>query len=235
MAQHQANCLRRWSQLAKVIQTGKPAVRVPSVRGEQGDADSFILAMHDLNSRTADKLVRRIRPLPFNRLLDVGGASGTWTIAFLKACPTATATIFDLPHVIPMAQKRLTAAGLRERVSFVAGDFYKNSLPTGADLAWISAIVHQNSRQQNRALFQKVYRALNRGGHIAIRDIVMAASRTEPVSGALFAVNMLAATDGGGTFTFDELREDLQAAGFTGVRLALRDEGMNSVIVARKL
>ena len=36
MAQHQANCLRRWDQLAKVIKTGKLAQRIPSIRGRQG-------------------------------------------------------------------------------------------------------------------------------------------------------------------------------------------------------
>ncbi len=43
MAQHQANCLRRWDQLAKVIKSGKPAACGPSVRGAQGDTASFIL------------------------------------------------------------------------------------------------------------------------------------------------------------------------------------------------
>ncbi|MCZ7636025.1 MAG: hypothetical protein M5U12_08295 [Verrucomicrobia bacterium] len=59
-------------------------------------------------------------------------------------------------------------------------------------------------------------------------------SRTRPVAGALFAVNMLVATEGGGTFTFDELAEDLKSAGFVEVVQVRRDEGMNSVIVAVK-
>ena len=234
MAQHQANCLRRWSQLAKVIKTGTPAERTPSVRGEQGDAASFIGAMHAINVQDADVVVRDLQPLRFKRLLDVGGASGTWTMAFLKANPSASATIFDLPHVIPMAEKRLTAGGLREQVTLVAGDFNEDQLPKGCDLAWVSAIVHQNSRRENRELFRKVYRALDKGERIAIRDIIMGKSRTAPASGALFAVNMLVGTDNGGTFTFAELQEDLKAAGFSGVKLLRRDDGMNTVVVARK-
>jgi precorrin-6B methylase 2 len=234
MAQHQANCLRRWDQLAKVIITGKPAQRIPSVRGAQGDTASFIGAMHVINTEAADMVVRDIQPLPFNRLLDVGGASGTWTIAFLHANPAGSATIFDLPPVIPLAEKRLTKAGLRPRVNLVKGNFYSDPLPKGCDLAWVSAIVHQNSRQQNRELFRKVYRALDAGGRIAIRDILMESSRTAPVSGALFAVNMLVATAGGGTFTFAELQDDLKAAGFVGAKVVRQDEGMNAVVVAKK-
>jgi hypothetical protein len=59
-------------------------------------------------------------------------------------------------------------------------------------------------------------------------------SHTNPVSGALFAVNMLVATEAGGTYTFDVYREDLCSAGFTEVGLVHRDEFMNSLIQAGK-
>ena len=54
------------------------------------------------------------------------------------------------------------------------------------------------------------------------------------LAGALFAVNMLVATEGGGTFTFAELREDLEAEGFIEAVMARADEAMNAVIVAKK-
>ena len=234
MAQHQANCLRRWAQLAKVVKRGRPAERIPSLRGAAGDAAAFIGAMHNISAPVADRIIQAMQPLRFKHLLDLGGASGTWTIGFLRACPTAAATLFDLPHVIPMARRRLAAAGLGRRVKFAAGDFMADPLPQGADLAWVSAIVHQNSRAQNRALFAKVFQALIPGGRIAIRDVLMKRTRNRPVAGALFAVNMLVATEGGGTFTFEELREDLEAAGFRRVRVQRRDEAMNSIVVATK-
>jgi predicted O-methyltransferase YrrM len=234
MAQHQANCLRNWAQLARVVKTGRPADRMPSVRGTAGEAAAFIGAMHNISAPNAGHVIRALRPLRFTHLLDLGGASGTWTMAFLRACPSAQATLFDLPHVIPMARRRLAAAGLSRRVRLVAGDFMKDALPAGADLAWVSAIVHQNSRAQNRALFSNVFQALVPGGRIAIRDILMETSRIRPVAGALFAVNMLVATTGGGTFTFHELCEDLMAAGFTQRTVRRRDAAMNSVVVARK-
>jgi SAM-dependent methyltransferase len=234
MAQHQANCLRRWAKLAEVVQTGRPAERIPSVRGEGGDQEAFIGAMHNVSAPNAEQVIRAIRPLRFRHLLDIGGASGTWTIAFLRAWPSAQATLFDLPPVIPMARRRLAAARLQGRGKLVAGDFMRDPLPPGADLAWVSAIVHQNSRVQNRALFSKVFRALVPGGRVAIRDILMDANRTQPVAGALFAVNMLVATEGGGTFTFAELQQDLAAAGFTQAAILRADDAMNSIVVARK-
>ncbi len=234
ITRHQANCLRRWAQLASVVKTGRPAEPPPSVLGEQDDEASFIEGMHNLAAPQADNVIQSLQPLEFNHLLDVGGATGTWTIAFLHADPSARATLFDRPSVIPMAQRRLGAAGLGDRVRCVGGDFLSDPLPAGADLAWVSAIVHQNSRAQNRALFGRVLAALVPRGRIAIRDLVMEPGRTQPTAGALFAINMLVATEGGGTFTLAELSEDLETAGFVGAELAGHDEGMNSLVVARK-
>jgi precorrin-6B methylase 2 len=234
MTQHQARCLRNWAQLASVVKSGRPAQAIASVRGEMGEQEAFIGGMHNISAPVAGEVIQAVQPLRFKHLLDIGGASGTWTLAFLRACPTAQATLFDLPHVIPMAERRLAAAGLSGRVRLVPGDFYTDALPPGADLAWVSAIVHQNSREQNRALFAKVFEALAPGGRIALRDILMEESRTRPAAGALFAVNMLVATPHGGTFTFAELREDLAAAGFVQAAVLRQDEAMNSVVVAVK-
>lgn len=231
---HQGNCLRRWDQLARVVQTGRPAQREPSIRGQAGDCESFISAMNSFSGPMVLQIVERLSPLRFQRMLDIGGASGTWTIAFLRAVPEATAVLFDLPQVMPLARDRLARAGLADRVSLVAGDFYTDNLPGGADFAWLSAIAHQNSRQQNRLLYRKIHSALAAGGTLVIRDIVMDVTKTQPPAGALFAVNMLVATEGGGTFTFDEFAQDLTASGFTDVELVHQGQAMDSLVRARR-
>ena len=114
------------------------------------------------------------------------------------------------------------------------GDFHADAaLPPGADLAWVSSVVHMNSRQANRRLFAKIHAALVEGGRILIHDVVMDDSRTAPLLGAMFAVNMLVHTPEGGTYTFAELREDLVAAGFRRP-VRLRGEMRYAVIRAVK-
>ncbi|MEW6744639.1 MAG: methyltransferase [Planctomycetota bacterium] len=234
MVQHQANCLRRWVQLAEVVKSGRPAVREPSVRGESADYEAFIEAMNVISGPMAASVVGELPELSFHHLLDVGGASGTWTIALLARCPDAKATIFDLPHVLPQAKARIARASLSQRVTLAAGDYLVDPLPAGADLVFLGAVVHSNSREQNRVLLANCFRALLPGGRILIRDVIMKRSRTTPAYGALFAVNMLVATEGGGTFTFDELREDLESAGFVDAELVRHDNRMNSVLQAYK-
>jgi len=233
MVRHQANCLRSWSRLADVVRSGRPVEKAPSIRGAGADQEAFIEAMEVASRAAAGPLVEAIGPPAFGHLLDLGGGPATWTIAFLRAAPDAKATLYDRPDVIGIAERHLREAGLLERVTLVAGDFYVDpSLPDGADLAWVSAIAHQNSRGQNRELLRKVHAALAPGGRVLIRDVVMDASRTQPAGGALFAINMLVQTCGGGTFTFGELREDLAAAGFAEAKLLRPDRYMNSIVQA---
>jgi SAM-dependent methyltransferase len=235
MLLHRANCMRSWAQLAAVVHSGRPAEDAPSILGAQADLQSFIEAMAVGNREAAPRLVGALELPAFGHLLDVGGGPGTWTIAFLRKHPQARATLYDLPDVIPIARRHLEAAGLTERVRLVGGDFMRDeSLPTGADLAWVSAIVHQNSRAENRALFHKIHAALAPGGHLLIRDMVMDAAHTAPLAGALFAVNMLVRTRGGGTYSFEELGEDVRAAGFGDVRVTRGVRDMDSVVRAVK-
>jgi ubiquinone/menaquinone biosynthesis C-methylase UbiE len=234
MTQHQGTCLRRWARLGHTVKTGRLPDRAltESLRGQAADYRAFIEAMDNVNRGIAQKVIDSLMPLEFKRLLDIGGASGTWTIAFLKARPEARATIFDLPQVIPQARERIGTAGLSGRVELVPGDFYRDRFPGGADLAWVSAIIHQNSREQNRALFSKVFEALEPGGRILVRDFLMESSRTAPVAGALFAVNMLAGTEAGGTYTVEEIEEDFDRVGFTKPRVLRREDTMHSVMAA---
>jgi SAM-dependent methyltransferase len=234
MLRHAMTILRAWSQLAWVAKSGVRGPQVASIRGPEADRASFIAAMHVVSGPMADELVRKLGPPRFRRLLDVGGASGTWALAFLRTAPEAAATIFDLPDAVEQARHRLAGTEFADRVKLVAGDFYMDDLPAGADFAWVSAICHRHSRRHNRELFAKVFRALVPGGRIAVRDVVMEPNRIDPREGALFAVNMLANTDSGGTFTLQEYADDLRSAGFENAQLLVKDEAMNSVVVAER-
>ncbi len=221
MIRHSADLWDRWGQLTH---------RVAGPREKEKSMRAFIGAMHVVGSTLAPHIVSLVGISDARRLLDVGGATGTYTIAFLEAEPQMRATLFDLPQVIEMARERVSTAGMLDRVTLVAGDYRKDPLPAGHDLAFVSAIIHQNSPAENLTMFRKIFAALDPGGRIVVRDHILSPDRTHPRSGALFAVNMLVGTEGGNSYTETEIRDALEQAGFVGVRIIHPDTRMDGLM-----
>lgn len=232
MIRHAATIWNRWSDLTRIVAETGGVESASAGFEDPEDLKAFIGAMHAVARSRAPQVVKAIDPAAARRLIDVGGGSGTYTIAFLEASPDMSATIFDLPKVVEMAKKRIAKAGLTDRVSLVPGSFYTDPLPPGHDLALLSAIIHMNSPGQNVDLYKKVFDALVPGGRIVIRDHVMKPDKIAPKSGAVFAINMLVGTPGGGTYTYEEIKTGLEAAGFEKVRLIQEDDPMMGLVEA---
>ena len=227
MILHCAHLWGRWGELTALVAR-------PRAEGitEEDKLRSFIGAMHVVAAPQAERIVALVDPGPARRLLDVGGASGTYTLAFLSASPEMRATLFDRPPVVGLARERLQEEGMLDRVDLVAGDFYRDPLPGGHDLVFLSAIIHQNTPAENVELFRKSFAALEPGGRIVVRDHVLSPDRTLPRRAALFAVNMLAAENGGNSYTFEEIQAALAEVGFARIRLVHPDCRMDGLVEA---
>ncbi len=234
MVLHMNELWDTWSHLTETMALGKNPARVPPSQKPEKAMNAFIGAMNVVGRGLSKEIAAALDLSSYYKLLDIGGASGTYTIAFLEKNPKMKGVIFDLKQVVPMAEARLREAGIFDRVELAGGDFYVDELPKGCDLALLSAIIHQNDLKQNRDLYRKIHRAIVPGGTLMIRDHIMDESRTWPPAGAVFALNMLVGTDGGDTYTFREVREDLESAGFTDIRQIRQGEKMDCIVTARK-
>lgn len=234
MIRHMASLWPRWGRLTDIVRDVEGAKAPFEFTRNMEELRAFIGAMHVVSGPLAARTVAAAGVGSSRALLDIGGGSGSYTIAFLKAAPEMKATLFDLPDVVEMARERLAGEKLLARAKLVSGDFHSDELPGGNDMALLSAIIHSNSPEQNLDLYQKIFRALEPGGRILIRDHVMSSDRAHPRSGALFAINMLVGTDGGGTYTYEEIEQDLLSAGFTRVRLIQQGEQMDALVEAFK-
>jgi SAM-dependent methyltransferase len=234
MAEHLNEIWKSWSNLSETVRQGRNPEQTPVTERGDESCRAFIGAMHVVGRELAQEIASEYDMSPFSRLLDVGGASGTYTAAFLHRNPGLRGVIFDLPKVVPFAEERMASAGLLDRVEIVGGDFYRDPLPGGCDVALLSAIIHQNSPEENVDLFRKVREALEPGGTLLIRDHIMSEDRLRPPAGALFALNMLVNTSGGDTYTLSEVRDQLHQAGYEEVRLVRSGESMDCLIQARK-
>ncbi|MEN6487148.1 MAG: methyltransferase [Syntrophobacteraceae bacterium] len=234
MVMHMNDLWNSWSRLTDVVQHGPESQAKPGLEMDEENRKAFIGAMHVVARTLSEDIASGYDLSGFQKLLDIGGGSGTYTIAFLKKNPAMRAVLFDLPNVIPLAEARMASEGLSGRVDFVRGDFYRDALPSGCDLALLSAIIHQNSPAENVTLYSKIHDALAPGGVLLIRDHIMDEERTHPPEGALFALNMLVNTRGGDTYTFDEVRDNLLAAGFVKPAVVRTGEHMDCLVEAVK-
>jgi len=233
MLLHFSGLWRAWGQLTTVVREGKPAARVDG-QTDEAFRKAFIGAMDAASRELSLRIVDAFDGARFKRLLDIGGASGTYTRAFLRKNARMTAVLFDLPPVIPIAREKMEAEGLMERVVLAPGDYNRDPLPTGCDLALLFAVIHQNSAAENLALFRKIHGVLEPGGVLLIRDFIMDSSRTTPKSGTLFALNMLVNTQSGDTYTFDEISASLGDAGFANIELLRGRGGQDDLVRAEK-
>ena len=214
---HFGNMWETWSTLTEAVKTGR-TVLVRDLAGQDvGWFKSFIAAMHYRALERADRIVSGLDLSGIRRVLDLGGGSGVYAMAFARAGEGMEVVVFDLPAVVPLTEGYVRDAGLGDRIGIVAGDFRKDPLGGDYDLIFVSAIVHANSPDENRALVAKCSEALNPGGRIVIQDFIMSEDRTRPVHGAVFALNMLVGTARGDTYTESEVRGWFDAAGIARV------------------
>lgn len=89
-------------------------------------------------------------------------------------------------------------------------------------------ICHIYSGEENRLLIKRVRKLLKPDGMVAIEDFVRGRS---PMA-EMFAVNMLANTEGGNTYTEAQYREWLSDAGFRNIEVIDLAEKNSQLITA---
>lgn len=165
------------------------------------------------------------------RLLDVGGGTGSWSIAVARAHPHMKATVFELPTVAGIARSRAAAAGLGDRVTVVTGDATVGELPVGYDVFLLANLVHYFAPGQNQDLLARVRRAAQAGSALLLADFWTNPAHTEPLHAALMAGEFAVHVRDGDVYSAQEVRGWLEATGwrFTAHRPLA---GPQSLIVA---
>lgn len=230
---HTAHLWRTWSTMTDAIRKGGRITDTSIKEEDPSWTPAFIEAMNFRAVKVAEELVSRLDLTGVKQVLDVGGGSGAYAIAFVKARPDIAATVFDLPGVIPLTKQYIAESGMADRINTVTGDYHKDDLGSGFDLVFLSAIIHSNSPDQNRALIEKGAKALNQGGRCIIQDFIVSEDRTGPLFCVLFALNMIVGTEAGDTYTKSEVESWLMQAGCTDIT-SIEGFGPTTIITGRK-
>ncbi|MDQ0779947.1 hypothetical protein QF026_008413 [Streptomyces aurantiacus] len=125
--------------------------------------------------------------------VDVGGSTGALVQALLKKHQDLKGVVLDMPHVVDSAVEAAGEAGVLDRFSAVAGDFFKE-VPA-ADLYLLKMVLHDWSDEQCLTILRNCRASANPGARAAVVESVVG-KVGESNFGALLDMNMLAATHG---------------------------------------
>lgn len=165
------------------------------------------------------------------RLLDVGGGTGSWSIAVARENPDIEVTVFELPAVAGIASRRFEGAGLGTRATVIAGDAMNDELPTGYDVFLLANIIHYWSPEQNQALLRRVRRAAEPGSALLMADFWTDPTHTKPFEAAMIAGEFAAALKNGDVYSIEEAQGWLGETGWRFIRHTPLS-GPQSLIVA---
>jgi len=231
---HSNHLWNTWSHLTDVVKTGIVAHQ-EEINDRSGEwLEAFINAMHDRGKKQAPDQISKIDLQHVKSVLDVGGGSGCFCMEFINRKPGLKTAIFDLPNVIPISKKIIEKEGFSGKIEHFSGDYRTDELPKGFDLVFLSAIIHSNSPESNQALVKKCYNSLNINGTMVIQDWIMNDSKTEPVQGAIFSINMLVGVENGDCYSENEVKTWMRNAGFVDISKVVLKAGIGQMRGVKK-
>ena len=166
----------------------------------------------------APQLVPLIDLSTRRHLLDLGGGPGTYAIHFCQKNPQLKATVFDLPTTKPFAEKIIDTFKLADRIDFMAGNYVDDQIEGKYDAAWLSHILHGEGPQTCREIIHKTVSALEPGATIVVHEFILNNSMDGPLFPALFSLNMLLGTSSGQSYSENQIKDMLSAAGVENIR-----------------
>jgi ubiquinone/menaquinone biosynthesis C-methylase UbiE len=228
--------ISRWLRLSDIVREGRPAVAV----NQEPEGTEFFTQLVEriipMSYPPAQKLGDHLKVAKTKnelRVLDLAAGSGVWGIALAQKSPRVQVTAVDWAGMIPTTKRITQQFGVGDRFNYVEGDILEANFSSGYDIATLGHILHSEGEERSRKLLKKTFRALKSGGTIAIAEWLVNDDRTKPLPSLMFAVQMLVNTEKGDTFSFNEIKNWLEEAGFKKVR-KVEAPGPSPLILATK-
>ncbi len=168
---------------------------IKSAMENEAAARHFTLALAGRAKNVAPVLAERVPLDNVKLLVDVGGGTGIYSIAFLQKNPDLRAVVLDRPEVLKVAQEFAAAHGVGDRLQTQAADMFRAPLPP-ADIVLLSNILHDWDVAECRALIARCAAALRPGGRLLIHDVFLNDALDGPLPMALYSAALFTLTEG---------------------------------------
>ena len=232
--QHFHNMWEYWSGLGRAVKSGKPTAYYNAKKGvDKQRLREFIRAMHNTATVQADEIYTKLQIKKYSRLLDLAGGQGSYSVEFAKKNRNLKAVVFDLPDVIKLTREHIKESGMTGQITAKAGNCLEDSLGKELyDIVLVSHLLHAYDASENQKILKKCWDSLIKDGIVVIQEFILNPSKTMPPFGTLFSLNMLMGTQGGSSYSEDEMKVWLKKAGFKNLKRI--DLGMDSGLVIGK-
>jgi predicted O-methyltransferase YrrM len=181
---------------------------------EQEDlARHFTMALAGRAKNVAPVLAEKVPLADARMLLDVGGGTGIYSIAWLQQHPQLEATILDRPEVLRLAEEYGRKFGVSDRLHLLPGDMFEDQLPT-SDVILLSNILHDWDVPTCRELIARCAAALIPGGRLIVHDVLLNDDLSGPLPVALYSAALFTFCEGR-AYSGKEYREWLTEVGLT--------------------
>ena len=229
-----------WNDLETALKTGKPQNEVKhggKSTFEELYADpkrlvQFLEAMSGIQAGNFAVLAEKFDFGRYKTVTDVGGALALLSRVVGAQHKHLSFRSFDLPQVVPHAQKQIAAAGMSDRITAVSGDFFKDALPK-ADIVTMGNILHDWNLPNKKILIKKAYEALPSGGAFIAIENVIDDARRENAFGLMMSLHMLIEFGDAFDYTGADFRAWCSEAGFARFEF-LQLAGPTSAAIAYK-
>lgn len=166
-----------------------------SAMEETALAEHFTLALSGRAKNVAPVLAAKIPLNDAKKLLDIGGGTGIYSIAFVRANPQLRALVLDRPEVLKTAERFVADFGVTDRVELVSSDMFADAYPM-VDVILLSNILHDWDIAECRTLIGRCAAALNPGGRLIIHDVLLDDDLGGPLPIALYSAALFSLTEG---------------------------------------
>jgi cyclopropane fatty-acyl-phospholipid synthase-like methyltransferase len=216
-----ARLYRYWGDLTEAVRTGRPQNEVKhtgtsifaELYSRPERLEQFMDAMAGISAGNFRALAEKFDFSRYRTLCDVGGATGQLSVFVAERHPHMRCVSADLPEATRIAERRIAAAGLADRVSARPLDFFRDPLPK-ADVITMGMVLHDWNLEKKMHLVRAAYEALPPGGAFVVVENLIDDARRENAFGLMMSLNMLIEFGDAFDFTAADFAGWCREAGF---------------------
>jgi predicted O-methyltransferase YrrM len=216
-----ARLYHHWGDLSEGLRTGQPQNELKhhgtsmfaELYSQPERLEQFMNAMAGISAGNFKAFAEKFDFSKYKTMCDVGGSTGQLSMFCARQHPQLTCISADLPEATRIAEKRIAAAGLGDRVSAQPIDFFADPLPK-ADVITMGMILHDWNLANKKMLIKKAYDALPPGGAYVVIENLIDDARRENAFGLMMSLNMLIEFGEAFDFTFADFKTWCTEAGF---------------------